>query len=238
MNKIKTLDVSGQIWFIFNYLKKLFPNPQTELNYSTPFQLMIAVILSAQTTDKQVNKVTEKLFQKIYSPNDIVGYWEKRFLNAIKSIWLYKWKAKNILALSKIMTSESYMNNIKNNKSKLVKNIFKKYWYYISDQIDELKTLPWVWEKTAKVIVHVLYNALVIAVDTHVHRVANRLWLVKTKTPEQTSKLLEKVIPDSYKDCSHHSLVLFGRYYCIARKPKCEECELKKICVYYKALNK
>ncbi|MFZ2150557.1 MAG: endonuclease III [Candidatus Absconditicoccaceae bacterium] len=226
-----------KIGFIFDYLKQLFPNPQTELNYSTPFQLMIAVILSAQTTDKQVNKVTEKLFQKIYKPQDIVKLGEKKFTDYIKSIGLYKGKAKNILGLSKIMISKEYINTFKNNKSKLVKNIFKKYGYYISDQIVELKQLPGIGEKTAKVIGHVLYNILVIAVDTHVHRVTNRLGLVKTKTPEQTSKLLEKVIPNIYKDSSHHALVLFGRYYCTARKPKCDECKLNIMCKYYKNLN-
>jgi len=230
------LNKKDKVKLIFDYLKKLFPNPKTELNYSTPFQLMVAVILSAQTTDKQVNKVTDNLFKIIKKPEDIVKLWEYKLTESIKSIWLYKWKAKNIFALSKILSSKNYSSGFEDTKSKLVINIFKKYWYYISDQIDELKKLPWVWEKTAKVIAHVLYNALVIAVDTHVHRVANRLWLVKTQTPEQTSKLLEKVIPDSYKDSSHHSLVLFWRYNCIARKPKCEGCELKKICVYYKML--
>ena len=230
------MNKKDKVKLIFDYLKKLFPNPKTELNYSTPFQLMVAVILSAQTTDKQVNKVTDNLFKIIKKPEDIVKLWEYKLTESIKSIWLYKWKAKNIFALSKILSSKNYSSGFEDTKSKLVINIFKKYWYYISDQIDELKKLPWVWEKTAKVIAHVLYNALVIAVDTHVHRVANRLWLVKTQTPEQTSKLLEKVIPDSYKDSSHHSLVLFWRYNCIARKPKCEGCELKKICVYYKML--
>lgn len=232
------MNKSEKVWFIFDYLKELFPNPKTEFNYSTPFQLMIAVILSAQTTDKQVNKSTEKLFQKIYKPQDVVKLWEQKFKESIKSIWLYKWKAKNIIGLSMIMISEEYINTFKNHNSKLVKNIFKKYWYYISDQIDELKKLPWIWEKTAKVIAHVLYNALVIAVDTHVHRVTNRLWIVKTRTPEQTSKLLEKIIPDSYKDSSHHSLVLFWRYNCLARKPKCEECKLNVMCRYYKELAK
>lgn len=222
-----------KIWFIFDYLRQLFPIPQTELRYSTPFQLMIAVILSAQTTDKQVNKVTAVLFEKVKKPEDIIKLWENKFTNCIKSIWLYKWKAKNILWLSRIMISKEYINTFKKNKSKLVKNIFKKYWYYISDQIVELKRLPWIWEKTAKVIAHVLYNALVIAVDTHVYRVSNRLGLVETKTPEQTSKVLEKVIPNIYKDSSHHALVLFWRYYCTARKPQCAECKLKKMCVYY-----
>jgi endonuclease-3 len=132
------------------------------------------------------------------------------------------------------MISDSYINTFENNKSKLIKNLFKKYWYYIPDQISELKRLPWIWEKTAKVIAHVLYNALVIAVDTHVHRITNRLWLVNTQAPEQTSKLLEKIIPNVYKDSSHHALVLFWRYHCMARKPKCYECKLNVMCRYYK----
>lgn len=222
-----------KLWFVFDYLKQLFPNPKTELNYSTPFQLMIAVILSAQTTDKQVNKVTDVLFKKVKTPEDIIKLWEKKFTEKIKSIWLYKWKAKNIFALSKVMLSQDYLMKFSNVNSKILKYIYKKYWYYISDKVDELKTLPWIWEKTAKVISHVLYGTKVIAVDTHVHRVTNRLGIVKTGTPEQTSKLLEKVIPDVYKDTAHHTLVLFGRYYCMARRPMCEECKLKKICKYY-----
>lgn len=224
-----------KIKFIFDYLIKLFPNPKTELNYYSPFQLMIAVILSAQTTDKQVNKVTDKLFKKINNPLDIVKFWEKELLEQIKSIWLYKWKTKNIFSLSKIMISEDYclfFNQLKTSKS--VYKLFKKYWYYISNDWKELKRLPWIWEKTAKVIVHVLYNVPVIAVDTHVHRISNRLWLVKTKTPLQTSKLLEKNIDNYYKQYLHHCMILFWRYYCGARNPKCEECKLKKICNYYK----
>ena len=102
--------------------------------------------------------------------------------------------------------------------------------------VKELQKLPGIGEKSAKVIAHVLYGDKVIAVDTHVHRVANRLGLVDTKTPLETSKLLESVVPLKYKDHAHHSLVLFGRYVCIARKPKCEICTLKGICKYYQSL--
>ncbi len=227
-----------KVRFIFDYLQKLFPDPQTELNYSNPFQLILAVVLSAQTTDKQVNKVTDILFKKIKSPEDIIKLWQTQLTESIKSIWLYKWKAKNIFVLSQIMLSQHYISSFEKSRSKKLKNIFDKYWYYIADQIKELQKLPGVGEKTAKVVSHVLYGSKVIAVDTHVHRISNRLGLVKTNMPEQTSKLLEKVVPNKYKDFSHHALVLFWRYYCTARKPKCDECELKKVCRYYKELSK
>lgn len=193
-------------------LKKIYPNPKTELNYQTPFQLIIAVILSAQTTDKQVNKVTKKLFEKIKKPQDVIKMWLENFRKSIKSIWLYNGKAKNIWTLSQI---------------------FVKSDFHIPKEINELKKLPWIWEKTAKVIVHVLFNQPVIAVDTHVHRVVNRLWLVKTKNPNQTSKLLENIVPEKYKSHAHHSLVLFWRYTCKARNPLCENCPFRKICKYY-----
>ena len=230
------MDKKQKVRFIFDYLQKLFPDPQTELNYSNPFQLIVAVVLSAQTTDKQVNKVTDILFKKIKSPEDIIKLWQSQLTESIKSIWLYKWKAKNIFALAKIMISQAYINNFAKSRSKKLKNIFDKYWYYIAYQIKELQNLPGVGEKTAKVVSHVLYGSKVIAVDTHVHRISNRLGLVKTNMPEQTSKLLEKVVPNKYKDFSHHALVLFWRYYCTAREPKCQQCELQKVCLYYKNL--
>lgn len=199
--------------YIFSYLEELFPNADTELHYETPFQLLTAVILSAQTTDKQVNKVTDTLFEKIKQPEDVIKMGHKKFENAIKSIWLYKGKAKHIFETSKIL-AENWGNIPKSEK--------------------ELIKLPWVWEKTAKVVLYVLYKKPVIAVDTHVHRVCNRLWIVQTKTPLQTSKLLETKIPNEYKLLAHHCIILFWRYYCTARNPKCEWCKLKKLCLYYK----
>ena len=207
---------------IFSYLKELFPSPETELHYSTPFQFVVAVMLSAQSTDIQVNKVTERLFKKIKNPEDLLTMGFANFEPAISSINYYKTKAKHIFATAKIIAK---------NCQKLSK-IDKNCW--IPDMLEELMKLPWVGVKTGKLIAHVLYDKPFIAVDTHIHRVSNRLWIVETTSPEKTSELLEKIIPDSYKDHAHHSLVLFGRYYCTAKNPKCEACKLKKICEYYK----
>lgn len=207
---------------IFTYLKELFPNPETELHYSTPFQLVVAVMLSAQATDLQVNKVTEKLFKKIKTPEDLLMLGFSSFKKAVSSINYYNTKAKHIFATAKIIQNAEFrMQN-------------KKYKDWIPDTLEELVKLPWVGVKTGKLIAHVLYDKLFIAVDTHIHRVSNRLWLVNTTSPEKTSEQLEKLIPDEYKDHAHHALVLFGRYYCKAVKPRCESCKLQKICDYYK----
>jgi endonuclease III len=196
---------------IFDYIKELFPNPETELHYSTPFQLVVAVMLSAQATDKQVNKVTERLFQKVKNPDDVVSLWFKTFEKTISSVNYYKSKAKHIFETAKLLHKRK-----------------------IPDTLEELMKLPGIGIKTAKLIAHVLYAKPFIAVDTHIHRVANRLWLVTTTAPEKTSELLENLIPDSAKDIAHHGLVLFGRYHCLARNPKCDICKLKNICLYYK----
>ena len=209
-------DQKDKIEFIFDYLKELYPNPKTELDYSTDFQLLVAVILSAQTTDKQVNKVTKNLFKKTKKPEDILIMGFEKFKKTISSVNYFNGKAKHIYETAK----------------KLVE-IWK-----IPDDLIELQKLPGVWIKTAKVILHVLYDMPFIAVDTHVHRVSNRLWLVKTNEPEKTSELLEKIVPDKYKPIAHHSLILFGRYLCKARNPMCDECGLKSICKYYKGLKK
>lgn len=198
---------------------------------------MTSVILSAQTTDKQVNKVTANLYNTVRWPQDILAMWEAAFTQSIKSIGLYISKSKNIYKLCQIICSKEYADEFKD-ASKEVKKIYKKYGYRISDDIIQLQKLPWIGEKTAKVVAHVLYDVPVIAVDTHVHRVSNRLWIVKTTQPLQTSKLLEKVIPDAYKQIAHHTLILFGRYHCMARKPKCETCPFTKFCIYYKQLQK
>lgn len=200
-------------WLIFGYLEELFPNADTELHFETPFQLLVAVILSAQTTDKQVNKVTDTLYKTIKQPEDVLKMWHKKFESSIKSIWLYKWKAKHIFKTSKILAAN---------------------WWKIPETEKELIKLPWVWEKTAKVVLYVLYKAPVIAVDTHVHRICNRLGIVKTKTALQTSKLLETEIPNQYRTIAHHCLILFWRYHCTARNPKCENCKLQNNCLYFK----
>ena len=218
---------------IFTKLLEIFPNPDKELNFSTPFQLLVAVMLSAQTTDRQVNVVTDKLFLKIKKPEDIIKISEEKLEKEISSVNYYKMKTKHIRETAKQLIKLS-----KNKNSKLTKNekeCLDKYWYYLPESIKWLIELPWVGEKTAKVILYVRYKHDLIAVDTHVHRVANRLWIVKTNEPLETSKEIEKVIPQKWKRIAHHSLILFWRYYCTAKKPKCEKCVLKKRCDFQKS---
>lgn len=193
----------------------MFPYNQTELIYDTPFQLLVAVMLSAQTTDKQVNKVTSSLFQLVKNPDDLLSLWQENFTKSIKSIWLYTSKSKNIFTTAQILS-------------------WKWDDYTIPREISDLMQLPGVGIKTAKVIAHVLYGTKVIAVDTHVHRVANRLDRLNTKTPEQTSKLLESLIYEDNKSIAHHSIILFGRYHCKAIHPLCDRCPLQLYCKYYK----
>ena len=217
---------------LFNNLLHLFPNPDTELNFETPFQLLVAVMLSAQTTDRQVNVVTDKLFLKVKEPNDVLKISEENLAKQVSSVNYYKMKAKHIK-----QTAQQLIELSKNKKVKLTKNekeCLNKYWYYLPENIEWLIKLPWVGEKTAKVILYVRYKHDLIAVDTHVHRVANRLWIVKTNEPLETSKEIEKVVPKKRKRIAHHSLILFWRYYCTAKKPKCENCVLQKWCKYYK----
>lgn len=217
----------------------MYPAAQTELRYSTPFQLLIAVIMSAQATDKQVNKVTTMLFDSIKGPADVVAMGYEAFEQAIKSIGLYKSKAKNIFRLSQMMLAQdpvdlSIYEPMLRTK---VMAIVSQYGYYIPADVKCMQAFPGVGEKTAKVVCHVLYDMPVIAVDTHVHRVCNRLWIVKTKQPLQTSQVLEKIIPEKYKSIAHHTLILFGRYHCTARKPKCDTCPFVGFCKYYASLS-
>jgi endonuclease-3 len=170
----------------------------------------------------QVNKTTDKLFKIIKKPADVLAMWFDVFESSIKSINYYRSKAKHIFATTELL-QENIEKSTKSDRN-----------FGIPDTLEGLMKLPWVWIKTAKLVAHVLYDQPFIAVDTHIHRVSNRLWLVKTITPEKTSELLEKTISNQYKDHAHHALVLFGRYYCKAQKPMCEDCKLQKICLYYK----
>ena len=213
---------------MFTRLLELFPNPDTELNYETPFQLLVAVMLSAQTTDKQVNVVTDKLFLKVKNPEDVVKTSEEKLAKQVSSVNYYKMKAKHIKESAKELVELAKNEEIKLTKNE--KECLNKYWYYLPESLEWLTQLPWVWEKTAKVILYVRYKHDLIAVDTHVHRVTNRLWIVKTNEPLETSKEIEKVVPQKWKGIAHHALILFGRYYCTAKKPKCENCILKQWC--------
>ena len=225
--------------FFFDELQKMYPEAIIELNYSTPFQLLIAVILSAQATDKQVNKVTDTLFEKIKWPADVIRMWHENFTTSIRSIWLYKGKWRNIFATSKRMSTPRF-NLERQSKATQDKahELYDTHGYYIPDTLEWLMELHWVWEKTAKVVLRALYEIPYVAVDTHVHRVSNRIGLVKTKSPLQTSKIIEKKIGKKYILPAHHTIILFGRYHCLARKPKCQNCPFTKICVHYNKIIK
>ena len=221
--------------FFFQKLNEMFPDAVTELNYASPFQLLMAVTLSAQTTDKQVNKVTDTLFMKIHGPHDVVRMWHEELENSIKLIGLYKGKANNIWKTSNILIDEKYIERVKNTiQYEHAHTLYEQYGYYIPDTLKELEKLHGVGEKTAKVVAHSLYGAPYIAVDTHVHRVSNRIWLVKTNSPLQTSKVIEKKVWKDNIGSAHHTLVLFGRYHCKAQKPMCTQCPFTKFCKYYK----
>lgn len=185
-----------------------------ELDYETPFQLLVAVILSAQTTDKQVNRITPPFFQIVKEASDL----------------------KNI-ALEEIMEHLKYVNFFRN-KSRYIKEtgaiIANTYHGIIPDDLVLIQTFPGIGIKTAKVILAVLYDRPYVWVDTHIHRVMNRLGIVDTNTPEQTDREIEKIFDTETKKKLHHPLVLFGRYHCTARKPKCETCKLSEYCKFYK----
>jgi endonuclease-3 len=192
---------------------------------------LVAVIMSAQTTDKQVNKVTAKFFDTIRWPKDILKLQPEKWESMIQWVNYYKNKAKNIYKMAGILDRDFSL------RSTWLKDSLKSQknqWYRIPDTQEELVKLPWVWEKTAKVILQVLHWHDVIAVDTHVHRVTNRLWIVKTSQPLQTSKILEAKVPKEFRWDAHHWLILFGRYHCLARNPKCDTCPFTKICAWYK----
>ncbi len=196
---------------------EMYPNAQTELTYENNFQLLIAVLMSAQTTDKQVNKTNEIFFQYLKSPQDWLNLWVEKMTQLISSIWFYKTKAKNIFKTSEILS----------------RNDLETF-----DSIEKLTTLPWVGIKTAKVFLSVTKNMPFLAVDTHVHRVLNRVWIVTAKTPEETDKKAEKILPPEILSQLHQSLIFFGRYHCTARNPKCDICQLSNVCKYYQKQKK
>lgn len=190
------------------------PHPTTELIYSSPFELLIAVILSAQATDKSVNKVTQRLFIVANTPKKILRLGLANLKKYIKTIGLYNTKAKNIQQTCKILLNQ--------------------YQGEIPDDRDRLESLAGVGRKTANVILNTAFHQATIAVDTHIFRVCNRTGLAPGKTPLTVEKTLLKVVPKIYLKNAHHWLVLHGRYTCLARKPKCPACMIKDLCEYAK----
>ncbi len=197
---------------IFARFKKSNAKPTTELIYHSPFELLIAVILSAQATDISVNKATIDLFKAANTPEKIFALGDVNLKKYIKTIGLYNTKAANILKTCKIL--------IDKHDSRVPKDRAA------------LEELPGVGRKTANVILNTYFGEPVIAVDTHIFRVANRIGLAKGKTPLEVEKQLMKAIPTSYLHDAHHWLILHGRYVCTARKPRCPECLIRDLCDY------
>ena len=203
---------SKTIRTIFLRFRKANPNPTTELVYRTHFELLIAVILSAQATDKSVNKATEKLFRIANTPQKFLKLGEVNLKTYIRTIGLYTTKAKNIIATCKLL--------------------IEKFNGEVPDDRALLESLPGVGRKTANVILNTCFRKPVIAVDTHLFRVANRIGLAKGRTPLEVEKELMKNIPDEFKHDAHHWLILHGRYVCTARKPHCPACLIQDLCEY------
>jgi endonuclease-3 len=205
-------------WNIFNALKNHIKEPKTELVYKNTFELLIAVILSAQTTDIQVNRVTAKLFKIAPNPLKLSKLSLDKIESLINSIGLYKNKAKNIQLTSSILITE-YNGEVPQSRK-------------------ELESLPGVGRKTANVVLNTVFDQPVIAVDTHIFRLANRINLAKGKTPLEVEKKLTKLTPTECLIDAHHLLILHGRYVCKAQNPGCSNCCIFDFCEYKKKLIK
>ena len=195
---------------IFEIFSAKNPKPETELNFHNNFTLLVAVVLSAQATDIGVNKATKYLFKIVKTPKDILDLGQEKLKNYVKTIGLFNSKAKNIMALSKILE--------------------EKYQGIVPDKFQDLVELPGVGEKTANVVLNCAFGKKTIAVDTHVFRVSNRIGLVNEKTIDKTAKKILKKVPIKWQLHAHHWLILHGRYICTARKAKCHECLIENLC--------
>ena len=199
-----------QVISLFERFKSENPVPKTELIATNNYTLLVSVVLSAQATDKSVNKATESLYKIVDTPQKMLELGEEGLIGYIKSIGLYKNKAKNVIALSKIL--------------------IEKFNSEIPKTREDLMSLPGVGRKTANVILNVVYGEKTMPVDTHLLRISPRIGLSFGTTPESIEKDLLKIIPDEYMQHAHHWLILHGRYVCTARNPKCSECLISDIC--------
>ncbi|QWF47051.1 endonuclease III [Bordetella hinzii] len=197
---------------IFERLRAANPKPTTELEYETPFQLLIAVLLSAQATDKSVNIATRKFFPRHGTPQGMVELGEAGLTAFIKTIGLFRTKAKNAIATSRI--------------------ILEQYGGQVPQSREALQALPGVGRKTANVVLNTAFGMPTMAVDTHIFRVSNRTGLAPGKNVLDVELKLEKVVPPELKQDAHHWLILHGRYICVARKPKCPQCGISDLCEF------
>jgi endonuclease III len=199
---------------IISIFKEIMPEPKTELHYDTPFHLLLAVILSAQCTDKRINMVTPALFGRFPDPESLAAANEEEVFEYIKSVTFPNNKSKHLIRAARVLTEE--------------------FGGEMPTDIDNLMKLPGVGRKTANVMLAVVWNKAAMAVDTHVFRVSNRLGLTNnSKTPLETEKTLVKYIPEDLISTAHHWLILHGRYVCKARRPDCLSCSLKAYCKTY-----
>lgn len=197
---------------MFRRLKSLNPEPATELQYRTPFELLVAVVLSAQATDRSVNLVTPRLFKVSSSPAAMLALGQDGLEAYIKTIGLYRTKAKNLLAACRIL--------------------IERYGAEVPRTREALESLPGVGRKTANVILNTAFGEPTIAVDTHIFRVANRTGLAPGKNVVEVENKLVKLVPDAYRRHAHHWLILHGRYVCKARRPECPACSIRDLCDY------
>jgi endonuclease-3 len=194
----------------FDRLARVLPEPESELEYSSPYTLLVAVVLSAQATDAGVNRATRTLFPVADTPEKMLALGEEGLKQHIKTIGLFNSKAKNVIALSKIL--------------------LERYGGAVPEERDLLEELPGVGRKTANVVCNVAFGQPTMAVDTHIFRVSNRTGLAPGKTPLAVELKLEKVVPEERRLHAHHWLILHGRYVCKARKPECPRCVVKDLC--------
>lgn len=196
----------------FERLRALNPKPVTELSYNSAFELLVAVVLSAQATDKGVNLATGRLFPVANTPQAIFDLGEERLRDYIKSIGLYQTKAKNIIGLCRLLLDKHHSD--------------------VPQTRAELEELPGVGRKTANVILNTAFGELTIAVDTHIFRVCNRTGLAPGANVRQVEEKLDRLTPSEFKRDAHHLLILHGRYVCLARSPKCSQCVIRDFCDY------
>jgi endonuclease III len=204
----------AEIFEFFQRLAEANPSPETELDYDNHYQLLVAVVLSAQATDLGVNKATRQLFREVHTPQQMLDLGEDGLKKHIKSIGLFNSKAKNVIALSEILVRD--------------------FGGEVPADRDVLTTLPGVGRKTANVVMNCAFGAETFAVDTHIFRVCNRTGLARGKTPLAVEKGLDKKTPQPFRQGAHHWLILHGRYICKARTPECWRCPVTDLCRYPK----
>ena len=216
---MKKIDIQAKYAAFIDYFERTMPVAESELKFMNPYQLVVAVVLSAQCTDKRVNMTTPAFFERFPDAKSLSEATQDEVYQLIKSISYPNNKAKNLIGMAKALMSE--FNGI------------------VPDNIDDLQKLPGVGRKTANVVVAVAFDKPAMPVDTHVFRVAARIGLSKNaKTPFETEQQLVAHIPQNILSKAHHWLILHGRYVCLARKPKCEECGIKNICDFYQKNSK